>query len=81
MISEVAHELFISSNGAIDVANLAIEEPGEQPRQLNGSDCGVLLLCVARWIMEGFSLRTLRPTDVPALRERMIVELEKWRLD
>ena len=55
-------------------------KPRPQPQQYNSNDCGVLVLCTARWIVEGWSLSTLRASDCPRLREWMIVELGKWRL-
>ena len=55
-------------------------KPKVQPIQGNDCDCGVLLLCTARWMVETWPLNTLRAKDCPQLRERMIVELEKWRL-
>lgn len=51
-----------------------------QPMQLNSNDCGVLTLCTARWIVEGWSLNTLKGPDCPILRERMIAELDGWWL-
>ncbi|KAL8662404.1 MAG: hypothetical protein Q9202_004725 [Teloschistes flavicans] len=56
------------------------EEPDNQPRQSNSDDCGVLLLGVARWIMEGWDLGELRSDDCRTLRDRMLVEVDQWRL-
>ena len=59
---------------------LKLDSPGCSPRQNNSNDCGVLMLCTARWIVESWPLTTLKASDCPHLRERMIVELGKWRL-
>ena len=55
--------------------------PEDHPMQQNGSDCGVLLLCAARWVCEGWPLSSIRAGYCLEMRERMTVELEKWRLD
>ena len=52
----------------------------EQPKQRNDFDCGPFMLCGARWLMEGWDLRTLTQSDFPLMRRRMLFELEKWSL-
>ncbi|KAL8952120.1 MAG: hypothetical protein Q9222_001932 [Ikaeria aurantiellina] len=69
------------SNGALKVSQVRPHEARIQPRQTNSSDCGVLILLYARWIMERWPLETLKPDQCAQYRDRMIVELEKWRLD
>lgn len=66
--------------------DLAVVEPKisiDQSIQRNTYDCGILLLCAARWRFEGWPLNSLKggkEEGCHLLRERMIVELEKWRL-
>lgn len=66
-----------------DLANVEPKIPAGQPVQRNTYDCGVLLLCAARWRFEGWPLSSLqggKERGCHDLRERMMVELEKWRL-
>lgn len=51
-----------------------------QPLQTNLVDCGVFICCELRWLIEGWPLETLLPENIPRLRRRMVVELEKWSL-
>ena len=48
--------------------------------QINVVDCGVFISCELRWLIEGWSLQTLLPENIPKLRMRMVVKLEKWSL-
>ena len=67
----------------MDLAAVEPKIPIDQPIQRNTYDCGVLLLCAARWRFEGWPLSSLKggkEEGCHLLRERMIVELEKWRL-
>lgn len=65
----------------LDLPEVEVKLLEDQPMQQNSNDCGVLLLCAARWICEGWPLSSIRAEDCPEIRERMAVELEKWRLD
>ncbi|KAI4113719.1 MAG: hypothetical protein LQ345_005360 [Seirophora villosa] len=76
----MAAELKTLSGKALNVTRQHFSIPFDQPQQLNSNDCGVLILCVARWIMEGWPLDTLWSSDCFQYRELMMVELEKWRL-
>lgn len=69
------------SSGVLDLSTVKVQFPKSQPLQSNSYDCGVLILCVARWLMEGFPMDSLLAQDCPQFRQRMIVELEKWSLD
>ena len=51
-----------------------------QPLQNNSVDCGVFICCELRWLVEGWPLETLLRENIPKLRRRMVVELEKWSL-
>lgn len=77
----IAEKLSALSNGELNVTNRDYLEPANQPRQSNSNDCGVLILCEARWIMESFPLETLRSSDCSWLRQSMIVELDRWHLN
>lgn len=77
----LAQELFQMSNRVLDVTTLRPTDPILQPRQINDSDCGALILYVARWIMEGWPIWTIQSDLCGTYRRRLIVELEKWRLD
>ncbi|CAO1605311.1 hypothetical protein XANCAGTX0491_008832 [Xanthoria calcicola] len=68
------------SEGRLDLSTVTMQTPEPQPRQINSSDCGVIVINVARWLLEGWDLSTLRVNDCRRYRERMIVELEKWIL-
>ena len=68
------------SNG-LNLSDIEVMPPEGQPMQQNSDDCGVLLLCAARWTCERWPLSSIRAKDCPELRERMAVELEKWRLE
>ena len=70
-----------SLSDGLDLSDIEVESPEGQPMQQNSDDCGVLLLCAARWTCEGWPLSSIRVKDCPELRERMAVELEKWRLE
>ena len=70
-----------SLSGEMALTGIEVDVPRSQPVQRNVDDCGVLLLCAARWIAQGWPLRSLRAADCPELRERMVVEIHKWRLD
>ncbi|KAL8941393.1 MAG: hypothetical protein Q9216_002271 [Gyalolechia sp. 2 TL-2023] len=76
---KITAELLQYSHGALDVSQVKVRVP-KQPVQLNGYDCGVLMLCVARWLMEGWNLNTIQADECSYYRERMILELEKWHL-
>lgn len=65
--------------GRLDLSGVQVRIP-TQPQQNNSYDCGVLLLCVARYIMEGWRLELLDPNRGQTYRERMIYELETWHL-
>ena len=65
----------------LNLSGIEVEIPKDQPMQRNSNDCGVLLLCAARWICEGWPLSSIGAESCLEIRERMIVELEKWRLD
>ncbi|KAL8691920.1 MAG: hypothetical protein Q9218_002949 [Villophora microphyllina] len=54
--------------------------PRHQPRQKNHDDCGVLVLGIARWIVDDLPLSTLVAEICPNLRQRMIMEIVRWRL-
>ena len=77
----IAKELLSFSNGKLRLSRIRVRIPSLQPHQLNSADCGVLALSVARWKMEGWGLGSLKPENCMALRQRMMVELQKWRLD
>ena len=52
----------------------------KQPLQNNMIDCGVFICCELRWLIEAWPLQTLLLENIPKLRRRMVVELEKWSL-
>ncbi|KAL9025118.1 MAG: hypothetical protein Q9196_006011 [Gyalolechia fulgens] len=76
---KITEELRRYSQGTFDVSQVQVRTP-KQPIQTNDCDCGVLMLCVARWLMEGWSLDTIQADECLVYRERMILELEKWHL-
>ena len=76
---EIASALMSISQGW-QPGNIEPEKPKVQPIQGNDSDCGVMILCIARWMVENWPLNTLRAEDCPNLRDRMIVEIERWQL-
>ncbi|KAI4268439.1 MAG: hypothetical protein L6R35_006766 [Caloplaca aegaea] len=76
----IVEHMLLLSKGRLDLSSVKVQIPKQQPRQSNSSDCGVLALCVARWIMEGWVLETIQPQNCQLYRQRMIVELEKWHL-
>ncbi len=78
---KVTDDLWDLSNGELDLTGLQLREPAGQVRQTNFDDCGILMLCAVRWIMEGWSLEMINPDDCRHYRHRTIVELERWHLD
>ena len=65
----------------LNLSDVEVKIPENQPIQQNSSDCGVLLLSITRWICEGWPLSSIRADRCLEIRETMTVELEKWRLD
>ncbi|KAL9621292.1 MAG: hypothetical protein Q9204_008129 [Flavoplaca sp. TL-2023a] len=78
--SQVVDTLKHFSGGILDLSAVHVQTPDPQPIQVNSYECGVLAINVARWLLEGWDLSTLRARDCPQYRQRMIVELEKWNL-
>ena len=76
---KVASWLMDEAKSDLGLQTLPINVP-EQPYQNNVVDCGVFICCELRWLIEGWSLQTLLPENIPKLRMRMVVELEKWSL-
>ncbi|KAL8735432.1 MAG: hypothetical protein Q9166_000978 [cf. Caloplaca sp. 2 TL-2023] len=76
----ICKEMLTLSYGNFDLSSVQPRIPQPQPRQSNSNDCGVFLLCVARWTLEGWGLNTLLPEDCPDHRVRMIAEVERWHL-
>ena len=70
----------LSISNEMDLGMVELDRPDNQPIQNNSNDCGVLVLCAARWRSNGWPIATLKSTNCPELRERMIFELENWRL-
>ncbi|KAL8963670.1 MAG: hypothetical protein Q9193_000090 [Seirophora villosa] len=59
----IVEQMLLFSEGRLDLASVEVQIPKLQPRQSNVYDCGVLALCVARWIMEGWGLETIQPQN------------------
>lgn len=74
-------EKWMIANGLTDAGlrNVKCTEP-QQPEQRNVVDCGVFILCEARWLMEEKPLSTLLPEEIRQLRRKMAAELEVWQL-
>ena len=75
----VASWLMNEAKSDLGLQNLPFNVP-QQPRQTNVVDCGVFICCELRWFIEAWPLHTLLPENIPKLRRRMVVELEKWSL-
>lgn len=73
----VVEHLFRISGGKVDVRDLRYSKP-PQPRQGNDSDCGPFILCISRWLVEGWPLDTLVQADMNHLRRCMAGQLERW---
>lgn len=67
------------SGGAINALTTEIRYP-LTPQQNNSDDSGPLILCIARWLMEGWPLVYIKLCDIPEHRTRIAIELEGWRL-
>ena len=52
----------------------------EQLLQNNSNDCGVFVLCEARWALEGWSRESIQPARISDFRRCMTLELFDWRL-
>ena len=75
----VASWLMDEAKSELGLQTLPFNVP-KQPFQKNVVDCGVFICCELRWIIEAWPLNTLLPENIPDLRRRMVVELEKWSL-
>ena len=78
--AEVEEYLSTKSDGAINALMTEIRY-SQAPEQTNGTDCGPFILCIARWLMEGWPLTHITPELMAHLRRRMAFELERWSLD
>ena len=76
---EVASWLMDEAKSDLGLQTLPFNVP-KQPLQNNMVDCGVFICCELRWLIEAWPLQTLLPENIPKLRRRMVVELEKWSL-
>lgn len=70
----IVEQMLLFSERRLDLASVEVQNPKLQPCQSNVYDCGVLALCVARWIIEGWGLETIQPQNCRLYRQRMIVE-------
>ncbi len=75
----VASWLMDEAKSDLGLQTLPFNVP-KQPLQNNVVDCGVFICCELRWLIEAWPLQTLLPENIPKLRRRMVVELEKWSL-
>ena len=76
---KVAFWLMTEAKFDLGLQTLPFNVP-KQPLQNNSVDCGVFICCELRWLIEGWPLETLLRENIPKLRRRMVVELEKWSL-
>jgi len=76
---ELRGYLEIQSDGAINALTTETRYPWT-PQQDNSDDCGPLILCIARWLIEGGRLAHIDSGDMPVHRRRLAFELERWSL-
>lgn len=71
--------LELVSDGAINALTIEVRYPSS-PQQHNGGNSGPFILCIARWLMEGWPLRHIKTGDMSVHRKRIAFELERRSL-